>query len=48
MEVLYGFIKVIENVGINGDRVGQFGESREYWMGRRMSGPKRKFRAPRK
>jgi hypothetical protein len=32
MEVLYGFSKMIENVGINGDRAGQLGESEEYWM----------------
>jgi hypothetical protein len=38
MEVLCGFSKMIENVGIIGDQVGQLGESREYWMGWRMSG----------
>jgi hypothetical protein len=38
MEVLCGFSKMIENGGIIGDRVGQLGESGEYWMGRRMSG----------
>jgi hypothetical protein len=38
MEVLCGFSKMIENGGIIGDRVGQLGESGEYWMGRKMSG----------
>jgi hypothetical protein len=34
MEVLCGFSKMIENVGIIGDRVGQLGDIREYWMER--------------
>jgi hypothetical protein len=34
MEVLCGFSKMIENVGIIGDRVGQLGDTREYWMER--------------
>jgi hypothetical protein len=38
MEVLCGYSKIIENVDIIRDRVGQLGESGEYWMGRRMSG----------
>jgi hypothetical protein len=38
MEVLCGFSKMIENVGIIRDRAGQLGKSGEYWMGRRMSG----------
>jgi hypothetical protein len=37
MEVLCGFSKMLENVGIIGDRAEQLGESGEYWMGRRMS-----------
>jgi hypothetical protein len=38
MEVLCGFSKMIENVGIIGDRAGQLGESGEYLMGSWMSG----------
>jgi hypothetical protein len=38
MQVLCGFSKKIENVGIIGDRAGQLGESGVYWMGRRVSG----------
>jgi hypothetical protein len=34
MEVLCGFSKMIENVGIIGDRAGQLGEIGEYWIGR--------------
>jgi hypothetical protein len=34
MEVLCGFNKMIKNVGIIGDRVGQLWERGEYWMGR--------------
>jgi hypothetical protein len=34
MEVLCGFSKMIENVGIIGDRTRQLGEIREYWIGR--------------
>jgi hypothetical protein len=34
MEVLCGFNKMIKNVGIIGDRVGQLWECGEYWMGR--------------
>jgi hypothetical protein len=33
MEVLCGFSKMIENVGIIGDRMGELRESEEYWMG---------------
>jgi hypothetical protein len=38
MQVLYGFSKMIENVGIIRDRAGQLGECGVYWMERRMSG----------
>ena len=34
MEVLCGFSEMIILVGIIGDRMGQLGESGEYWMGR--------------
>jgi hypothetical protein len=34
MEVLCGFSKMIENVGIIRDRTGQLGKNEEYWMGR--------------
>jgi hypothetical protein len=34
MELLCGFSEMIILVGIIGDRVGQLGESGEYWMGR--------------
>jgi hypothetical protein len=34
LEVLFGFSKMIENVGIIGDRAGQLGENSEYWMRR--------------
>jgi hypothetical protein len=34
MEVLCGFSKMIENVGIIGDRAGILGEIGEYWIGR--------------
>jgi hypothetical protein len=34
MEVLCEFRKMIENVVIIGDRVGQLGENGEYWMER--------------
>jgi hypothetical protein len=34
MEVLCGFSKMIENVGIIRDQTGQLGKNGEYWMGR--------------
>jgi hypothetical protein len=34
MEVLCGFSKMIENIGIIGDQAGQLGENGEYLMGR--------------
>jgi hypothetical protein len=37
MEVLCSLTKW-SNVGIIGDRAGQLGENREYWMGRKGSG----------
>jgi hypothetical protein len=36
-----------QDVGIIGDRAGQLGKSGEYWMGKRISGLDRKFRATR-
>jgi hypothetical protein len=38
MDVLCGFSKMIENVGIIGDHARKLGKSGEYWMERRMSG----------
>jgi hypothetical protein len=32
MNVICGFNKMIEEVGITGDRVGQLGKNGEYWM----------------
>jgi hypothetical protein len=34
IEVLCGFSKMVRNGGIIRDRVGQLGESGDYWMGR--------------
>jgi hypothetical protein len=34
MEVIRGFSKMIENVGIIRDRAGQLEENGEYWIGR--------------
>jgi hypothetical protein len=46
MEALCGFSKMVGNVGIIEDRVGQLGGGGEYWMGK-LSGLDHKFKAPR-